>query len=250
MIVGTPGYLSPAAAQGETASPQMDLCAAGLVLPDHADADDRLRAVVQRAIARDPADRYGSAASLRDALMQWLAPADSAALDTRIGHGTLDFLLRRMRHKSDFPALTEHVLRIQRMANSDTDNLNQVAEEILKDVALTHKLLRLVNTMQYRRDGFAAGTVSRAVALVGLAGIRNLALSLVLVDHTKHKDHAHRLKHGFYARCWPPSWPMHWHRPRARPKRPFSAQCCTTWTACWRRITFLTRRRRSGSRCD
>ena len=42
-----------------------------------------------------------------------------------------------------------------------------------------------------------ARTISRAVALVGLAGIRNLALSLVLVEHMKDKDHAQRLKEEF-----------------------------------------------------
>ena len=225
-IVGSPGYLSPEAAAGGAASPQMDVFAAGLVLaelltgapllterephaalrqvqredlllPDDAEVDDRLRAVVQRAIARDPARRYDSAASLRDALMQWLAPSDEAQPGSSSGHGTLDFLLRRMRHKSDFPALTEHVLRVQRMANSDTENLNQLADEILKDVALTQKLLRLVNTAQFRRNGHGVSTVSRAVALVGLAGIRNLALSLVLVEHMKDKAHAQRLKEEF-----------------------------------------------------
>jgi serine/threonine protein kinase len=225
-IVGTPGYLSPEAAVAAARSPQMDVFAAGLVLgellcgkpllaerepraalrrvqredlllPASADADDRLRAIVQRAIARDPANRYDSAASLRDALMQWLAPADDPVPDSGSGHGTLDFLLRRMRHKSDFPAMTEHVLRIQRMASSDSESLGTLADEILKDVALTQKLLRVVNTAQYRRNGHGVATVSRAVALVGLAGVRNLALSLVLVEHMKDKAHAQRLKEEF-----------------------------------------------------
>ena len=225
-IVGTPGYLSPEAAAGSAPTPQMDVFAAGLVLAEllagqpvlverdartalrrvqHEDlllaesagADDRLRGIVQRAIARDPAQRYDTAASLRDALMQWLAPVDEALPDTRSGHGTLDFLLRRMRHKSDFPALTEQVLRIQRMANSESERLNTLADEILKDVALTQKLLRLVNTAHFRRDGHGVSTISRAVAMVGLAGIRNLALSLVLVEHMKDKAHAQRLKEEF-----------------------------------------------------
>jgi len=223
-IVGTPGYLSPEAAVAAPPSGQMDVFAAGLVLaelltgqrllaerephaavrrvrtddlllPETADVDDRLRAIVQRAIARDPADRYDSAASLRDALMQWLAPLDEPQAGT--GHGTMDFLLRRMRHKSDFPALTGQVLRIQRMANSDHETLHNLADEILKDVALTQKLLRLVNTVHYRRNGHGVATVSRAVALVGLAGIRNLALSLVLLEHMKDKAHAQRLKEEF-----------------------------------------------------
>ena len=225
-IVGTPGYLSPEAAAGHAASPQMDVFAAGLVLGEllsgkpllvERDAlralrrvqqedlllspstavDDRLRAIVQRAIARDPAARYDTAASLRDALMQWLTPSDDPLPETGSGHGTLDFLLRRMRHKSDFPALTEHVLRIQRMASSELESLNTLADAILKDVALTQKLLRLVNSAFFRRSGHGVSTVSRAVALVGLAGIRNLALSLVLVEHMKDKAQAQRLKEEF-----------------------------------------------------
>ncbi len=225
-IAGSPGYLSPEAAAGRPPTPQMDVFAAGVVLgelvsgapllverdvhralyrvqhedlrlPDDAAVDDRLRAVLQRAIARDPAQRYDSAASLRDALLQWLQPPGEAPADSGAGQGTLAFLLRRMRHKSDFPALSERVLRIQRMANSDTDSLHRVADEILKDVALTQKLLRLVNTAHFRRDRQGVSTVSRAVALVGLAGIRNLALSLVLVEHMKDKSHAQRLTQAF-----------------------------------------------------
>lgn len=226
MIVGTPGYLSPEAACGAAPAPQMDVFAAGVVLaelisgqrllreadvaralqrvqtedlrlPDDAAADDRLRAVVQHAIARAPADRYDSAAALRDALMIWLQPPDEALPDASTGHGTLDFLLRRMRHKSDFPAMSDRVLRIQRMASSETETLNRVSDEILKDVALTGKLLKLVNTAHFRRDVHGVSTVSRAVALVGMAGIRNLALSLVLVEHMKDKRHAQRLKECF-----------------------------------------------------
>jgi serine/threonine protein kinase len=225
-IVGSAGYLSPEAAAGLSPSAQMDVFSAGLILGEllsgqplraqrdparalhsalHEDlklgtqveVDDRLRGIVQRAIARDPALRFDTATSMRDALMQWLLPLDEATKDAPSGQGTLDFLLRRMRLKSDFPAMSERVLRIQRMANSDSENLNHLADEILQDVALTQKLLRLVNTAQYRRMGHGVSTVSRAVALVGLAGIRNLTLSLVLLEHMANKAHAIRLKEGF-----------------------------------------------------
>ncbi len=227
-IVGTPGYMSPEAARGMAPLPCMDVFSAGMLLADllaggpilrEADprrsiervtredlslpaalaVDDALRAVVNRAIARDPALRYDSAGGLRDALMQWLDPgaAGDAGADAD-ARGTLAFLLRRMRHRSDFPALSEAVVRIHRITSSEHESLGSLAGEIVKDVALTQKLLRLVSSAHFGGNaGGSVSTVSRAVALVGVAGIRNLALSLVLLEHMRDRDQASRLKAGF-----------------------------------------------------
>lgn len=227
-VVGTPGYMSPEATHGLKPSPGMDVFSAGLmlaemlsgqqliaerdpframyrvahedlVLPEStpADVDDRLRAIVLRSLARDPAKRFTRAAEFADALREWLTPAPGEA-PAASGNGTLDFLLRRMRHKSDFPALSNSVGAIQRVANSENERLSSLSGEILKDVALTNKLLRLVNTASFRHaGGGTVSTVSRAVALVGFAGIRNMALSLVLLEHMNDKAHATQLKEEF-----------------------------------------------------
>ena len=227
-IVGTPGYLSPEAAAGAPPHPQMDVFAAAvmlaemlsgqrlnhetdpwravqrvrttdLVLPSGlgSDVDDALRALVQRGLARDPAARWPAARPMHDALAAWLRPTvtpDAEAQEAPV----LDFLLRRMRHKSDFPALSEAMTRIQRLTQSEHESLASLSNEILKDVALTHKLLRLVNTAAYRHTGGGGiSTVSRAVALIGFAGIRNLALSLVLLERMENKGHAQRLREDF-----------------------------------------------------
>jgi len=103
-----------------------------------------------------------------------------------------------MRHKSDFPAMSDSVVRIQRVANSENESLGSLSNEILKDVALTNKLLRMVNTAHFTHTGGGAtSTVSRAVALVGFAGIRNMAMSLVLLEHMHDKGHANHLKEEF-----------------------------------------------------
>ena len=226
-ICGTPGYMSPEAAQGRAPTPAMDVFAAGMilgellsgrallverdaqlalqrtiaedvVLPDAVAIDAGLRGIVLRAVARDAATRFDSAAAMAAALDAWLGTGDAAAAAASASHGTVDFLLRRMRHKSDFPALSDAVVRIQRVAASDNESLNSLAAEILKDVALTHKLLRLVNSASFRHAGGGTiSTVSRAIALIGFAGVRNMALSLVLLDHMNDKQHAAQLKEQF-----------------------------------------------------
>ncbi|UCV00017.1 serine/threonine protein kinase [Acidovorax radicis] len=158
--------------------------------------DEGLRALLQRATARDTDQRYGSAADFRDALRGWAVPASAP---TAANNATLDFLLRRMRHKSDFPALSDSVARIQRVANSEDDSISDLTHEILKDVALTNKLLRLVNSVHYAQAsrGGAISTVSRAVSLVGFNAVRNMALSLVLLDHMQDKAHADKMREEF-----------------------------------------------------
>ena len=231
---GTPGYLSPEAARGALATPAMDIFSAGmmlaemlcgkpliaeqdshraiyrvlheqLALPDDigGDVDDRLRAVVARALARDPVHRHASAAAFGAELRKWSGQLpegnvpDAEALAGHAGSSTLDFLLLRMRHKSDFPAMSHSVMQIQGMATSETESIGSVTNEILKDVGLTNKLLRLVNSAFYARGGGSIGTVSRAVSLVGFNGIRNMALSLVLLEHMQDKAHANVLKEEF-----------------------------------------------------
>ncbi|HEV8691353.1 MAG TPA: HDOD domain-containing protein [Ideonella sp.] len=227
-IVGTPGYISPEAAAGHAASPAMDVFSAGMMFgqlllgghlrsipatPEaalkqavHEDlvwpadrrvqVDDKLRTMVMRAVSRAPEARFASAAEFRDALARWLTPADAAPQPG--GHGTLEFLLRRMRLHGDFPALSDSVTRIQRVTASEKESLQALSTEIMKDVALTQKLLRLVNTAHFRHVGAGEiATVSRATALIGFAGVRNMALSVVLLEHMKDQTHAHRMRELF-----------------------------------------------------
>jgi serine/threonine protein kinase len=227
---GTVGYLSPEAANGEAPSTSMDIFSAGVVLAEMlmgkpllaerdpyraiyrviheqmvlpetlgADVDDRLRSAVTRALAKDPSHRFANARAFQAALTEWTQSRAAVAHPGGAGgshSSTLDFLLRRMRHKSDFPALSESVVRIQSMATSESESVNSVTNEILKDVALTNKLLRLVNSAHYARGG-SISTVSRAVTLVGFNGIRNMALSLVLLEHMQDKAQAEQLKEEF-----------------------------------------------------
>jgi HD-like signal output (HDOD) protein len=110
----------------------------------------------------------------------------------------LEFLWRRMRATADFPGLSASIERVQRLTQSEHDSVASLANEVLKDVALTQKLLRLVNSAQFRHAGGGnISTVSRAVALVGFGGVRNLALSLILLERMNNRGHAAQLKTEF-----------------------------------------------------
>ncbi len=226
---GSPGYMAPEAIRGEAISPLMDVYGAGLLLAEllwgkpirtGKDAmqalqraaheplqlpagllnglDDALRAIMLRATAFDAQQRHADAQTFLDALRNWSGAhaTEAQAVSAAKQNSTLDFLLRRMRSKSDFPALSDSIGKIQSMASSDKESVGSVTNEILKDVALTNKLLRLVNSAHYAR-GTSIGTVSRAVSLVGLNNVRNMALSLVLLEHMQDKSNAHLLKEEF-----------------------------------------------------
>ena len=206
MLAGQP-LLDPA----DPDSAQYRLAHEQLVLPAQLGAgvgvDASLHAIVARALDYEPTQRHPGAQALRDALQAWLdtprevevtVPEASAEIAAdRVGSKTLDALLERMRNKSDFPAMSDSVARIQGMASSESASVGSVTNEILKDVALTNKLLRMVNSAHFAaRDG-SISTVSRAVSLVGFNGIRNMALSLVLLEHMGDKAHANVLKDEF-----------------------------------------------------
>ena len=110
------------------------------------------------------------------------------------GKGTLEFLLRRMRHHKDFPALSESVEAINRIASSERESVERLSALLLRDFALTNKLLRVVNSPHFRRAGAGSiSTVSRAVLVMGFDAVRNIALAVVLFDHVRDRPDADTL---------------------------------------------------------
>lgn len=231
-IMGTPAYLAPECINDGQASVQSDIFSAGLILCEMltgkpvvsggnvlavlhrmssepirlpAEAvgvvDERLGDIILKATAMDTAARYADIPALRAALKAWLAPQkeDVPARSVEGGkQSTLDFLLRRMRHKSDFPALSEAISTINRLAASDKESVASLSNTILKDVALTNKLMRLVNSAYYSQAGGGTiSTISRAVMILGFGTVRSIATSLVLMEHLQDKGQATQLREEF-----------------------------------------------------
>lgn len=63
---------------------------------------------------------------------------------------------------------------------------------VLSDVALTQKILRLANTVQYRSaSGGQITTVSRAIYLLGFEMVKTTALAMLLVERLANTNHSH-----------------------------------------------------------
>ena len=224
---GTPAYMAPEYIDRREIGERSDIFSAGLILfemlvgrraveggnlfqvmhrianediklPASAAVDEPLSGILYKALARDPSVRYQSAAQFSEALDHYLEPDDATKRGADGKQSTLDFLLRRMRHKSDFPALSESVSAINKIANSETESINKLSSTILKDFALTNKILRLVNSAYFRpAGGGSISTVSRAVIVLGFEAVRNIAITVLLFEHMQNKGNANQLKEDF-----------------------------------------------------
>jgi serine/threonine protein kinase len=157
------------------------------------DIDERLDALIMKSLEKDPARRYPDANAMLQALNDYLA-LDSVAAASDNSDATVKFLLRRMRHKKDFPAFSHTISVLNQASTSDTESLTNVSNTILKDYSLTNKVLRLVNSAYYNRGGGKISTISRAVVMLGINPVRSLATGLMLFEHMQNKLQASQLK--------------------------------------------------------
>ncbi|MBN8490960.1 MAG: HDOD domain-containing protein [Burkholderiales bacterium] len=135
-----------------------------------------LRAIANRATDRQPRQRYGSARAMARALEGWLQA------EGRAGGGPLALLRDRLHSAGTLPGSPGSAARAARLALMDKERTNELAEVVLQDVALSFELLRGVNSAQVRGSQPAGGaailTVRRAIAMIGLDGVRRAALGL------------------------------------------------------------------------
>lgn len=106
--------------------------------------------------------------------------------------------------RAELPVLSEVMREINRLASGSDTNVNQLSEVILRDAALTTKVLRLANSAYFNpHGGMEATTISRAVVKLGFQGIKAISLSVMLIDSLLKKGAKQRmlewLARGFHA---------------------------------------------------
>ena len=134
-----------------------------------------LRAIVNRATDRQERQRYRNARTFERALDGWL----QASRDQDAGPITL--LLGRMRSVGLLPAMPGGADRAARLALLETGHTSELSSVVLQDFALAFELVRMVNFAQSQAGNNGSGAVlaiHRAIAMVGLDGVRQAALSL------------------------------------------------------------------------
>ena len=155
--------------------------------------------IVLNGLARDTEQRYQNAGEMLAAIENYLDTKQQAKPDEQHEEGTyasaVEFMLRRVSRKPDFPAVSRYISEInQKTGSREKSDASELADVILKDYALTSKLLRLVNSAVFGQYGGSISTVSRAVVILGFDQVRAAALSIAVFEHLQNGQQADALK--------------------------------------------------------
>lgn len=223
-LVGTPRYMAPEYIQHGQVMKQTDVFALGLIayeifagrpafegrsvealLQDiisrpvrpldsiYPDFDPRLQKLIGRAMEKNPYLRFTDAGEMRDALLEYRKAASTTEVAAE-SHSTVQFLLRRIRLQNDFPALAQSISTLNQLGVSDLQDTSELANIIVKDYGLTNKILKVVNSAYYAAFSGTIGTISRAIVILGVNGVRSIASSLALLEHFGNKPGMEHLR--------------------------------------------------------
>jgi len=157
-----------------------------LIQMEHGEAFARF---LSGAMHPNPQGRFHDCTAMREAFGLFLeeigvveAPADGSSR-----HSTIDFLLRRMQRNKDFPTISSTLADINRLTGDDSKtSADKLANVILRDMALTSKLLKLVNSSFYGVRVTEITSISQAVIFLGVEQVRMTANSLTLFGALKN----------------------------------------------------------------
>lgn len=86
----------------------------------------------------------------------------------------------------DLPAMSDHVRELVALIGNPRATAADLTNAILKDYALTAKILQVVNSAYYTRQE-PVTNISRAVTIIGLTALKNLTLSIALFEEFRRQ---------------------------------------------------------------
>ena len=106
--------------------------------------------------------------------------------------------------RTELPVLSEVMRQINVLTSGSDTSVGQLSSVILRDAALTAKVLRIANSAYFNPHGDQdVTTISRAVVKLGFKGIKAISLSVMLIDSLLKKGAKQRmlewLARGFHA---------------------------------------------------
>ena len=141
------------------------------------------------AFENDYRARYCDGTALQSAFERFLKDSGlhkATVVSETDRHSTVEFLLRRMRRKQDFPTMSRTLLDINRLTDKNSKaSADKLANVILRDYALTGKLLKLVNSAYYSGIGGEVTSISHAIVILGLDQLRMIATGLTYIGQMK-----------------------------------------------------------------
>ncbi|MCV2421801.1 HDOD domain-containing protein [Paucibacter sp. DJ2R-2] len=152
-------------------------------------------------LAADPADPAALAAAEAEAARlaaerQAAQEAEDRAAAER--EARLQRLMQRIAKHADFASMKDSTRLLQKIARSENAHARALSGAISDDVAMTAKLLRLVNAAFYSSAGGGSITsLQRAVALMGFQTIGMVANSLMLFERLPKGADGNRLRQEF-----------------------------------------------------
>ena len=180
LLAGWPKLAAGAAAETGVRGAEVDYD-----LLQRVDPAGHFAAVIRRATALNPAERFPDAGALRDALVAaWEKSQPAADAEDAASHGTVAFLLKRIAHRGDFPAVSKTLAEINRITSGAGQSpVSHITSVVLRDYALTNRLLRLANSSYYPHPLRQVDTVSDAIIVLGLDEVRMACNSLACFGH-------------------------------------------------------------------
>ncbi|MCK4719402.1 HDOD domain-containing protein, partial [bacterium] len=88
---------------------------------------------------------------------------------------------RALEKIKELPTLPDVVFKVNEIVNDKNTSSNDLENVISRDQAIAAKVLKLVNSAFYGLPG-KVDTLSRAIPLLGFSTVRNLVMSISIID--------------------------------------------------------------------
>ena len=100
---------------------------------------------------------------------------------------TLHAIEKRIKQLGDLPIFSASVNRIRQVSGNPDSTAMALSKEAMKDANLVTKILRLANSPYYNRGNGKIKLISRAVVILGFSTLKNMCLSLKMVESFQHE---------------------------------------------------------------